>query len=80
MRSDDNLAALDAEVRDALAAVQVPPLYSLAARRALEIAERLARDAGRDQVELDDIRRALAHPELNPTARRGGETRGRHPQ
>lgn len=80
MRFEDELAALDAEVREALAAVSVPPLYSLAARRALEIAERLARDAGRDQVELDDLRRALAHPGLNPAARRGGETRGRHPQ
>jgi hypothetical protein len=80
MIPDDRLAALDAEVREALAAVPVPPLYSLAARRVLEIAERLARDAGRDQVELDDIRRALAHPDLNPAPRRGGETRGRHPQ
>lgn len=59
MRYEDQLAALDAEVRDALAAVAPPALYSLAARRVLEIAERMARDAGRDQVELDDLRRAF---------------------
>lgn len=53
------LAAIEADVNAALAAVTPPPLYSLAARRALEIAERMARDAGRDQVELEDIRRAL---------------------
>lgn len=80
MKFEDELAALDAEVRDALATVTTPPLYSLAARHALEIAERIARDSGREQVELADLRRALDHPNVNPAARRGGETPGRHPQ
>ncbi|PKV80932.1 hypothetical protein ATK86_5369 [Nocardia fluminea] len=52
------MAAIEADVNDAMSAA-TPPLYSLAARRALEIAERMARDARRDQVELEDIRRAL---------------------
>lgn len=81
--ADDDLAN---DLAAALAAVAEPvvidvdPLYSLAVRHALEIAERLARDAGRDQVELDDLRRALANPELNLAARRGGETRDRRTQ
>ncbi|MGW6121524.1 hypothetical protein ACWFRF_20955 [Nocardia sp. NPDC055165] len=68
------LDALTAEVNDALSAVAPPPLYSLAARHALEIAERIARDSGREQVELADLRRALDHPNVNPAARRGGES------
>lgn len=75
----DDLAAVLAAVAEPVV-IDVDPLYSLAVRHALEIAERLARDAGRDQVELDDLRRALANPELNPAARRGGETRDRRTQ
>lgn len=74
MNARTDLAALDAEVREALAPVTPPPLYSLAARHALEIAERIARDSGREQVELADLRRALDHPNVNPAARRGGES------
>lgn len=61
--ADDDLAA---DLAGALAAVSEPividadPLYSAAVRQALELAERLAADAGRQQVGIDDLRRALA--------------------